>query len=181
MNVKGSIFVDLVKIIKSDKSGVYDTYLTNRDRDIIDHKIFPSSWYPFETYKRCLNAIFEVIAKKDPEAAKEWGRVTCKKVMTGVYTTVMKGCDPLTYLQKCETINKQFYDFGKTEITIEGKNQAIYKLSGFGADFIVFYYVSEGWVESGIELCGGKNIKSELVTKSWEGQPFTSIRFTWTQ
>jgi hypothetical protein len=35
-------------------------------------------------------------------------------------------------------------------------------------------------MERGLELCGAKDVKSEFATKSWEGEPATSIRFTWT-
>jgi hypothetical protein len=180
MNVKGSVFIDLVRIIKKDKSGVYDKYLTNEDREIISQKMWPSTWYPYETYKRCLKAIFEVVAKNDLEVAKEWGRLVCQAVMTSVYKGLLKGLDPFSFIQQFESINRSLYDFGKTEIVAEGKNQALYKLSSFDAQFVPLYYIMQGWMERGLELCGAKNIKCEFVTKSWKGDPFTSMRFTWT-
>lgn len=180
MNVKGTVFIDLVKIIKKDKSGVYDKYLTNKDREIISPKMWPNGWYPYETYKHCLGAIFEVVAKKDLKVAKEWGRTTCQAVMTSTYKGLLKGCDPLSFIKQFETINRNLYDFGKTEIVTEGENRALYKLSSFDAKFVLLYYIIQGWTERGLELSGAKKIKCEFVTKSWEGDPFTSMRFTWT-
>jgi len=180
MNVKGSVFIDLVRIIKKDKSGVYDKYLTNKDREIIRPKMWPNGWYPYETYKHCLGAIFEVVAKNDLKVAKEWGRTICQAVMTSVYTGLLKDCDPFSFIKQFESINRSFYDFGETEIVAEGENRALYKLSSFDAKFVPLYYIMQGWMERGLELSGAKNIKCEFVTKSWKGDPFTSMRFTWT-
>ncbi len=178
--VKGPVFIELVKMIKKDKSGVYDTYLTKKDREIISQKLLPSTWYPYEIYKRCLQAVFEVVAKNDLEVAKEWGRAACQTVMTGIYANVVKNCDPFSFIKKYQTTYRNIYDFGKTEVVAEGENQAVYTLSDFDAQFALGYYPIQGWLERGLELCGAKNVKSEFVTKSWEGQPATSIRFSWT-
>jgi hypothetical protein len=180
MNVKGSVFIDLVRMIKKDRSGVYDKYLTNKDREVIRQKIWATGWYPYETYKHCLKAIFEVVAKNDLEVAKEWGRRTCQAVMTSTYKDHLTGRDPFSFIKQFEIINQSLYDFGKTEIVAEGENRALYKLSSFDAEFVLLYYIIQGWIERGLELSGAKNIKCEFVTKSWEGHPITSMRFTWT-
>jgi hypothetical protein len=180
-NVKGSIFIEVVKRIKKDKSGVYKKYLTNEDWDVISQNLLPSSWYPYEPYKNCLKAIFKVVAKNDLEVAKEWGRTSCQAVMTGIYASVLKKkCDPLSFIKQYDTTYRNFYDFGQTVVIAEGKNGALYQLSDFDEQFALVYYAIQGWIERGLELCGAKNVSSEFVTKSWEGKPFTSIRFTWT-
>jgi hypothetical protein len=180
MNAKGSVLIPVVKTMKAEKNGAFDTYLTDEDREIIEERILPNIWYPFQTYRHCIDAIFEVIAKRNPDVAKEWGRVSCQTVMTSIYAGSIRGCNPLAYLNKSWIINQHFFDFGKTEVTAEGENRAIYSMIGFDTTFVVFYYILEGWIERGLELCGAKNIKCEFVTKSWEGHPATSMRFTWT-
>jgi len=180
MNVKGSVFIDLVRMIKKEKSGVYDKYLTSKDREIISPKMWPSGWYPYETYKHCLEAIFGVIAKNDLKVAKEWGRRTFEAVMASTYKDLLKRSDPFSFIKQFETINRSIYDFGSTEIVAEGENRALYKLSSFDAKFVLLYYIIQGWTERGLELSGAKSVKSEFVTESWEGHPFTSMRFTWT-
>ena len=76
-------------------------------------------------------------------------------------------------------IHKSFFDFGKTEVDVEGKNQAVMKFSNFDVKCAPIFYTIEGWLERGMELCGAKNIKSEFSTKSWEGHPATSWQLTW--
>jgi hypothetical protein len=108
------------------------------------------------------------------------GRLSGLAALTSTYAGIVKGIDPLSFIKKYEFIHGNFYDFGKLEIVVEGKNRAIYKLSAFDAQFVPLYYLIQGWMEQGLELCGAKNIKCEFVTKSWEGAPYTSMRFTWT-
>jgi hypothetical protein len=179
MNVKGSIFITIVRIIKKDKSGVYSKYLTTKDREILNQQILTSTWYPFETYKHCLTAIFEVVAKKDLEVAKQWGRLECQAAMTTIYAGIITGRDPMSFLKRYEIVHKNFFDFGKIDITVEGKNRILYKSSEFDVGFVPLYYLTQGWIERGLELCGAKNIKCEFTSKGWEGQPFTAMRFTW--
>lgn len=179
MNVKGSIFIEVVKMVKKNKGLIYSKYLTKKDREFIKQNLFPSSWYPYEPYKHCLSAAFEVIAKNDLQVATQWGRTSCQATMTDIYKSVIKDCDPRSFLEKHEAISKSYYDFGKTEMIIEGENQALCKLSDFDNKFAPLHCTIQGWLERGLELCGAENVRSEMVTKSWEKQPFTSIRFTW--
>lgn len=179
MKVKGSVFIHLIKVIKSDKSGVYDKYLTVQDREIINQKILTSFWYPFETYKHCITAIFEVNAKNNPIVAKEWGRSECQAVMTTIYSAFISDGDPISFINSYEMIHKNFYDFGKIEVIEEGKSQVVINLTSFDVQCIPIFYLIEGWLECGLELCGAQNIKCEFLTKSWEGPSETSMRFTW--
>jgi hypothetical protein len=180
MNVKGSICINLVKMIKSDKSGACDKFLTDKDREIMNQKILSSIWYPFETYKHCINALFEVFAKKDPKVVIEWGRAVSQNAMTTIYAAYITSRDPMYFLNKYEIIHKNFLDFGKIEVVLEEQNQVLFKLSQLDPECVPFFYLIQGWLERGIELCGAKNIKIVLITKSWGGQPDTSFRITWT-
>ena len=180
MNVKGSIFIPVVKAIKSDKSGAFNTYFTDADKDIISQKILPSIWYPFDTYKRCINALFEVFGKKDPESAREWGRTASQAAMTTMYAAFVTKRDPISFLNKYEMVHKNFYDFGKIDVISEKENQVSFKLTNFDPQCVPIFYLIQGWLERGMELCGAKNINIVFLTKSWEGRPDTSFRITWT-
>lgn len=180
MNIKGSIFIPVVKGIKSDKSGVFDKYLNNKDKDIISQKILPSIWYPFETYKNCINALFEVFAKKNPEIVIDWGRMASQQTMTTIYSAFVTKRDPISFLNKYEMVHRNFYDFGKIDVTTEKENQVLFKVTQIDPQCVPVFYLIQGWIEKGIELCGAKNIQIVLLTKSWEGHPDTTFRINWT-
>jgi len=179
MNVKGSIFISLVKAIKHDKSGAFNKYLTDKDRALLGNKILPGGWYPFETYENCITAVFEITAKRNPEVAKGWGREECKAAMTGIYASFVDGQDPIKFVSAYGMVHKRFYDLGRVEATVEGTNQVLFKLIDFNTRCIPLHYFIQGWLEQGLELCGAKNIKFTFLTKSWEGHPETSMRLTW--
>jgi hypothetical protein len=179
MNIKGSVVIPVVKAIKSDKSGVFDKYLTNKDREIISQKLLPSMWYPFETYKHCINGAFEVYAKKNPEVIREWGRNVAQEAMTTIYAAFVTKRNPLDFLNTYEKIHKSFLDFSSVEVIPEKENQVLFKLLDLDPECIPFFYLIQGWLERGMELCGAKNTKLEFVSKSWEGKPDTSLRITW--
>jgi hypothetical protein len=179
MNIKGSVVIPVVRAIRNDKSGVFDKYLTDKDKEIMSQKILPSIWYPFETYKHGLTAIFEVYAKKNPEVAREWGRNVAQDAMTTLYAAFVTKRDPLDFLNKYEKIHKSFLDFGSIEVIPEKEKQILLKLHEFDQKCVPFFYLVQGWLERGMELCGAKNIKLEFVAKSWEGKPDTTLRITW--
>jgi hypothetical protein len=180
MKVKGSLFIFWVKAIKANKTGVYDKYLSNKDREIISERILPNIWYPFETYQNCVTAVFEVVANKNLEVVTEWGRMSSRELMTGLYGGTLDGLTPVDYLKKIGILHRTFFNFSKIESVIESKNQALFKLIEFEPLFSLQQYMVKGWIEGILSLCGAKDVRSEIITKSWEGAPFTSIRFTWT-
>lgn len=177
--VKGSILIDFVKTIKADKSRVYDKYLTVEDKAIISQRILPSGWYPYETFKHCFNAVFEVLAKKNLDMVRQWGRFYGEQIVENLYKGLLKEGHPLDYIRKYEVYIRNFFDFGKIEVIEEAQNQVLIKMSEFDPDFQPIYVIMFGWLERTLELCGAKNIKSEIVSKSWEGAKETAIRLKW--
>ena len=50
--VKGSLFVDYVRMIKGNKDIDWGKYLTAEDMAFLDEPVADSEWYPFETFER---------------------------------------------------------------------------------------------------------------------------------
>lgn len=177
--VKGSILIDFVKTIKADKSGVYDQYLTDADREVMSERILPSGWYPYRTFRNCFNATVNVLAGNDLEAVRQWGKLYGESIITGVYKSIIKEGKPMESLRKYGTYVRNVFDGGKMEIDTVSDQEAVVRISEFDPDFPPLYYMIMGWIERSIELCGAANIKVELIAKSWEGAPETAIRFSW--
>ena len=177
--VKGSVLIDFVKTIKADKTGVYDRFLTKEDQDIIRQRILPSAWYPYETFRNCFNAVYEVLAKKNLDTVRQWGRLYGEAIVANLYKGLLKQGHPLDYIKKYEIYVKNFFDFGKLEVIEEAQNQVLIKMLDFDPNFPPLYSIMFGWLERTLELCGAKNIKAELLSKSWEGAKETAIRLKW--
>ena len=178
--VKGSAMVHFVKGIRANKSGIYEKYLQKEDWDIIMKPILPAFWYPYETYKRCFNALFEVAANKDYEKVMGWAKLYAVLIMTDIYEHTLKKDDPLYHIKNVPQYIQTFYNFGHTEAKVEEPNRVLLKMSDYDPAFAPLYYFHLGWFEKVAELCGAKNVKCEFLEKSWETKSnTTSYLITW--
>lgn len=177
--VKGSILIDFVKTIKASKEPAYEKYLTAEDKQLLSQRLLPSAWYPFETFKHFFQAVFEVLAKKNLETVRGWGRIYGESIISGFYKGLIRDGHPLESLQKQPTYLKNMFDFGSQEVKELAPTEALVMFRDFDPTFVPLYYMMFGWMERSLEMCGGKNIKSELVSATWQGAPETRIKFSW--
>jgi uncharacterized protein (TIGR02265 family) len=178
--VKGSAMVHFVKAIRANKSGIYNKYFQKEDLEIIMKPVLPAFWYPYETYKRCFNAVFEVAAKKDYEKVKEWARAYAELIMTDIYKHTIKKDNPLDHIRNAPIYIQTFYNFGHAEAKVEGPNRVLLNLSDYDSDFAPFYFFHLGWFQRVAELCGAQNVKCEFLEMSWITKSnTTSFLITW--
>jgi len=179
--VKGSAMMHFVKAIRANKSGIYDKYFQKEDLDVISKPIMSAFWYPYETYKRCFNAVFEVVAKKDYEKVLEWGRIYGELIMTDIYKSTLKKDCPLDHMKNAPVYIQTFFNFGHAEVKEEGPNRIRLILTDFDSDFALFFYFLRGWFQKIVELCGAKNAKCEFLEMSWITKSnSTSYVISWT-
>ncbi len=178
-NVKGSILLPWVKAIKANKTGAYDRYLTEKDKETLSKLILPSSWYDFETYKNCFTAVVDVEAKGALEVCHDWGRAYSDVIMSSVYKRAIKKGDPKAAMDQFTFVYKSMFSFGKVISEFVSDREMIVTIEDFDPHLEAWYYVTRGWLERFIELCLDKKVSSEFLTKSWRGDPATRIKTTW--
>ncbi|MFC1884094.1 DUF2378 family protein [Thermodesulfobacteriota bacterium] len=177
--VKGSIFIPWVKGVRGDKSGECDKYLTDEDREIISGHVLASSWYPFETYLNCVNAVANVVAKDDMEKIRAWGRDFVDMAYKGIYKNLFSEKDPRRAMKSRQLMFKTLYDFVTAELEEISENEYVVTFRGTGPEFKAVYYSWVGVMERGLELSGAEGLKAEFIEKDWNGSPKTRVRFTW--
>jgi len=177
--VKGSMFIEIAKGIKSDKTGDYDNLLTDEDKNLLSKTILIGSWYPYDVYKRCFNALAQVIAKNDMEICRQWGRTQGEEMIKSVYKSVLKDKNYKIAMERVKSIYKLMYDFGELSAHFISDNEMEVMYKDFDPDFQVSYIVAQGWVEKVLEICGCKDVKSKFLVKSWEGAGDTILHFSW--
>lgn len=178
--VKGAAFVNFVKTIRADKSGIYNKYLNEQDLSIINSTIQPINWYPYDTFKRCFSAVFEVAGKNNPNNLTEWGRLYCEKVLNDFFKITIKEGNPLEYIKRIPFYIQNFFDFGTTSVTVENPKSVILEMRDYDPDFKALYIFSHGWFYRAAELCGAQYVQCQFVEKSWlKKSNTTSYRITW--
>lgn len=177
--IKGSLLVWFVKTVRADKSGCYDKWLTDEDRKIVENRVFPSSWYPFDFYERMITGVVKEAAKGDKKVLYDWGILAAADLLRGPYKNLIVKGDTTKTLKKHLQYKDLFFDFGDIRAEYFSDNRVRLRLSGFPKDFEYFYLMFRGWFASILEMTGAKNIKSEFTDMSWMGSADTAIEYNW--
>jgi len=170
IKVKGSIFLIFVKTIRGSKDERLYRYLNDEDKKIISGRIFPSGWYPMDTFWHCLRACYEVFGEKKPKNAREWGKVMGIQLLTGTYKDVLStaNSDLPSAVKTFALISKTFFSHSHFEVVSLEAKKARLKLTQVSDNpaAMVLYFIICGFLEKYIELAGGKNCRtnfSEMV------------------
>lgn len=181
--VKGILFVDYVRMIKSKKNVDWSEYLTPDDISFLNQTILESEWYPFDAFERmgvAILAIFKEIDSSGLEAVHMWGRLSTDKLLNAHKSILCEG-DPRESLMRFQVLRKSFFDFNSVNIPAIQDNYAKLKI-GYGMCKIAeeaATYQTLGFFERLLELSGAKDIQHKFKSKSWEGAPVTVLEFYW--
>lgn len=177
--VKGTMLVGFVKAIRADKSGVYDSYFTDQDQEIVSRRILASEWYSFETYKKCFKAVVQEAAKGDMAVVRQWGRAFAESTLKEVYRNIIVEDKPQEIIKKMLQISRMLFDFGEFNAIVISEKKIRVQIKDFDPEFEAFYQLVRGWYEKCLELGGAKNVQSKFIAKSWKGDPETSIELSY--
>ena len=169
----------VVKAIKANKTGIYDKFITDKDKEVISQTILDSIWYPYEVYKKCLDALCKIDAKEKVETLIQWGRIESEKTMTSVYRLSIVEGNLKSAMEKYRRFHKRVFNFGDIITEFKSDNRMIVTYKDFDRDFKNFYFIALGWIFKFIELCIGVNPSYKLLKKSWEGADETKFEIYW--
>jgi hypothetical protein len=181
-SVKGSLFVDYVRMLRAHKGIDWSMYLTPRDLDYLSARIQPASWYPMESFERMGLAILAEVARNDLTLVKHFGRVSldalCKQ-----YDNLVAPGDPNESLLRFRVLRQSFFDFPALEIKDVRELEAIaevdYGMGSMAEEAATWQTM--GFFERLLERSGGKPARVTLAAQSWRHDPITRIHLSWTR
>jgi len=181
--VKGTMLLGYVRIIRANKDKDWDKYLEPEDWEVVNGRILPSVWYPFEIFRRCGVATFHLIAEENLDLVRLWGKASADQFLE-VYKTIGEAPDPITALERYIMLRGTFFNFEMFAMKIEKLDEKHMKVrtNSFDPNDPAYEsYTAQliGSSERIIELTGGKNPKLTLESKEWEGAPETVIDAVW--
>ena len=178
-NVKGTVMLTLIKGIRGNKSGIYDDKFTAADWKVLNGVIYPTGWYLFSLYKKMIRAAAEVEINNDEKKLFEWGYQGVDLLLYRLYNSFIVEGSVVATIQNYTAINRMFFDGCRIEMRqIEDKKIQL-DFFGYTSDFEEFYRIVNGWIFRIVERAGAENTKSHFVSKSWEGDPDTTIEYAW--
>ncbi|MBK5257268.1 MAG: hypothetical protein JJE39_14670 [Vicinamibacteria bacterium] len=178
--VKGSLFVEYVRMLRSRKDVDWSRYLKAEDHPYLAVRIDPEAWYPMETFSRFGLGILDEIAHGDPFLARAWGRVSADHLVAIHGQLLVKG-DPRESLMRVLVLRGSFFDFDAV---------AIPHLTDRHAEVHVNYGMSARAEQAAslqtlgvfgrlVELAGGRGVLTALTRRLWEGDPVTAFTVDW--
>lgn len=179
MHVKGSMLMFVVRAIRGGGIENFEALLTDEDRELAAQKILPINWYPFESYKRFLDALVVVVARGDMTVVRQWGRDYGSTILDGIYRSTIVAGSPYRSLKNYERRFASFYDFGVVEVTDTGPGTAEVVLRDFDPEWETIYQLIYGWFERTAELAGARDPRVVFTSRSWTGDPYTGYRISW--
>jgi len=178
---KGTILLDYVRAIRSRKDIPWDKYLTKEDLEIINGKIFPTGWYPFETFRHCGQFVLHEIAKDDFNVVRMFGKFSMKNLIDKTYHTLAQVKDVHEALEHLNNIRNRFFNFtGPVSEKLGPQSIRVYLENDPNEpELHAFCYQIVGSYECIIELHGGRNVNFTWEKQVWRGDKSTSFIITW--
>ena len=171
MEVKGTLMLNYVKLIRANKDRDWNKYLEPEDWEIINSIVLPATRYPYESFRRIGFAVLKEIANSNLEVVRGFGRFTMNTLLEIYSSVILVPGDPLSSI-KILSKNKEIFLSGEsdTQVKEHGENWALLKcippsqetdLERLGA----FWYQHAGHLEELVEQAGGKNVKTTVQRK----------------
>ena len=179
-NVKGILFADYVRMIRSHKSVEWAQQLEREDMFYLRSKIEPLEWYPMETFERFGNAILREIAGGDVEAVRMWGGLSVDQLSIAEPNLVAEG-NPVETMMRFRVRRATYFDFEALEIPTLVDDHAhvvIHYFMGPIAEEAASYQTM-GFFERLLEKAGASSISARFLECSRIGQARTLLELNW--
>jgi hypothetical protein len=185
--VKGSMLMEVVRLIRANKDLNWDKHLTSEEINFADSKILPSNWYPLELYEHMSGAVLMEVGKGDLKNAWTWGRFIVGELVGKTYKNLFQGLDVMAAARKFVFFHRQFFkfddpNFEPLRLEVLSENEInIHVRTPLTGDRLIEpnSHQTAGSFERLVEFFGGKNPGLEFLEKQWEGAEATVIKVTW--
>jgi hypothetical protein len=179
-NVKGILFADYVRMIRSSKRTDWSEWLLPEDVAYLRQTIEANEWYPMATFERLGNAILAVVARGDLEAVRMWGRYSVDYLVRA-YPMLLAPGDAVETLNRFRVLRATFFDFEALSIPYLHEEEAQiaveYHMGPIAEEAASMQTL--GFFERLLELAGATGVEAKFRQRSWKGDDRTLIDLTW--
>ena len=179
--VKGSLFLDYVRMLKAHKGVLWSAWLPPDDVGYLDQTIDKAGWYPMATFERMGNAILKFVAGDQLMPVQLWGRFSAAQMRTA-HPMLLAPSDPVETLNRFHVMRQTFFDFEALHVLMLHDGEAQISIAyhmGMPAEEAASVQTM-GFFEGLLELAGAKEIKAKFREKSWDGDKRTLLDIRWT-
>jgi len=178
--VKGSLFVDYVRMLRSYKATDWSKRLKPEDMSFLVRRIELDEWYPMESFERMGLAILDEIAHGELETVRAFGRVSidwlCKS-----YPNLLAQGDPRDTLMRFHVLRRGFFEYAALEMPSVADGEASVRVS-YGMSpraEEAASWQTLGFFERLLDVAGAREVRAWFSSRSWAGDSTTVIELRW--
>jgi hypothetical protein len=178
--VRGVLFVDYVRMLRSQKSVDWSRHLAAQDLPYLQMFIDPDGWYPMATFERMGNAILTTVTRGELFPVQLWGRYSVTQLQTA-HPLLLEPNNPPETLSRFRVLRETFFNFDALEVLLLHDDEAhivVRYHMGMPAEEAAAYQTM-GFFEGLLELAGAKDVRAVFQDKSWEGDERTLLVIRW--
>jgi hypothetical protein len=178
--VRGVLFVDYVRMLRSQKAINWADHLAPEDQPYLESKIDLAAWYPMATFERMGNAILNTVTRGELFPVQLWGRYSAAQ-LRAANPLLLEPNDPPETLARFRVMRETFFDFNALDVPLLHINEAhivVRYHMGMPAEEAASYQTM-GFFEGLLELAGAKDVRAAFQDKSWDGDERTMLAIRW--
>lgn len=184
MKVKGAALISTLEYMNNNASTAQReeiiSELKESDLAVIQNKIFPSGWYPFETLINLTRSIDFVLGSGDLRLARHIGKFSAEHDLKTIYKIFYKIGSPQFVVSRGAQVFATYYNVGNLETLESKKGYMLLELTDFPEITEIFLQRVAGWMEKTLELSGGRGPRVTTSFKSDEqGNKIVQFKGEW--
>ncbi len=171
MQVKGTMIIDYVRLVRAHKDIDWDKWLDPGDWEVINNEVMYSAWYPYALFRRLGWASYQEIAGGDPEMIRAFGRFNMQSLLK-VYHNLLIPNDPAASVaQIARTWGNFFQGEGvESKIVDRGSHWVTYQMQAPDKEsepekIVAFAHQLSGQLLELVEAAKGQNARAEVVSE----------------
>lgn len=177
--VKGTLFVDYVRMLRSRKDVDWSRHLWPEDLALLRERVQTDAWYPMDAFERMGLAILAEISS-DMQVVQAWGRAQIDWLCVTHENLVAPG-DPCDTLMRFRVLRSSFFDFSALEVPVLNDGEAsvlvAYGMSPRAEEAAAWQTL--GFFERLLQVAGAHDVLAQFASKSWTGDLVTAIDLHW--
>jgi len=178
--VKGTFFVDYVRMLRAKKGVDWSQYLEPGDMRYLSERIIETEWYPFDAFERMGLAVLTETAGGSMEPVHLWGRAIVDR-MFSVHRSLICDNNPKESMIRFQVARGNLFNFDPVHVLVILDNYSKIELAyGMGrkAEEAACRQAA-GYFERLLELAGATNVSHRFTRRAWDGAPSTILEFEW--
>lgn len=172
--IKGTMAIDFVRIVRANRDKNWEKWLTPADLEIVNGKVLPSNWYPYDFFRRIAFAVFKEIAGGNLLTAQQFGRFQMRGLLA-IYKNVLRPGDPGASVKTLAALYRTFIRGAYETRTTELEERSLtFEIEAAVEDdeerLLPFVYQVSGYILEIAEQAGGKNPEVEIKGQGHQHQ-----------